>query len=295
MNKKLIVSIAGTVVCFDRFGNGSFWEMWKWKLDPYRTQAEPDVMVCNAPAGKSAAEEAKLLHSEISGFFRRDVLRTLDGGTLWRLARNLSNEVIVQYALSGDCRKVELISDKTDSSGMVAFEHLNQLIPMIFLKQDVLSFHGALLEYEGGCFAVCADSGVGKTTHARLWRECKNALILNGDRSLLRKRCGIWHGFGSPWSGTSGEQVNRSAPLKAIVILERGKENLAVRLNPLDSLTGVLTHVLYPGWDGDSAGKVMELLDELLTDIPVYRLQCRPDTDAVQVLYDAIYGEQNGN
>lgn len=295
MKTDLAASIAGTNLCFDGFGKGGFWEMWQWKLDPYRVSGKADVTVCNAASGETDDEEGKLLHSEISGFFRRDVLGAPDGSTIWRFVWNLSDEVVLQYRLSADCRKVELIADRTNSAGMVAFEYLNQLMPGILLKHDVLTFHGVLLEHEGMCFAVCADSGVGKSTHARLWRDRKNALILNGDRTLLRKREGVWHGYGSPWSGTSGEQVCRSAPLKAIVILKRGEENRVERLNCLDSLTGALAHVLYPGWDGDATNKAMELLDGLLTEIPVYGLHCRPDGEAVQVLYDAIYGDKNGN
>ena len=33
----------------------------------------------------------------------------------------------------------------------------------------------------------------------------------------------------------------------------------------------------------------IDKLNELLCDIPVYRLFCRPDTEAVDVLYRALY------
>ena len=60
---------------------------------------------------------------------------------------------------------------------------------------------------------------------------------------------------------------------------------------------------LYKGFDSahreDHAltviSQAMELLDDLLCNIPAYRLTCRPDAEAVEVLYRAIYGESHGN
>jgi len=293
VNRIQTARIAGTRFLFDHFGKGGFWELWPWKLDPFcvHEEAAAEVVIRNAQSGEVCPETGAVLHSEHAGFFRRDVLRAGDGGSVWRFIRKASDEVVLQYHLSADYRRVTLYVDRTESSGMVAFEYLNQMVPFIQLKHDAITFHGVLLEYEGGCIAVCADSGVGKTTHARLWRDCKNALILNGDRAVLRKNDRGWMGYGSPWSGSSGEQINRCAPLKALVILERGERNLAVRLNPIETLTGVLAHVLFPGWDPELTGKAMDLLDDLLTDVPVFRLRCRPDEEAVQVLYDAVYGE----
>lgn len=164
------------------------------------------------------------------------------------------------------------------------------MVPFVQLNQGALSFHGALVEYAGQAFAVCAPSGVGKTTHARLWRDCKNALILNGDRSVFRKEADGWTAWGTPWSGTSGEQINRSAPLKALVLLERGSENRVRRLPPQAAFRVLFPHLLYPAWDAALTGKALDLLDALLGEIPVYHLACRPDEEAVQVLHREVYG-----
>ena len=64
--------------------------------------------------------------------------------------------------------------------------------------------HGVLMEWQGKGIILTASSGTGKTTHARLWREYENALIINGDRVLIRKEEGQWYAFGTPWSGSSG-------------------------------------------------------------------------------------------
>ena len=286
------VSIAGTGFRFEDFGTDSFWNTWHWKLDTFRAARQstvPDVVIRGAADDKTERDSA-VLSSENSGFFRREVLRTADGGTLWRLVRNVSDEVCLAYRVSADFKEVTLLTDRTASCGAMSFEYLGQMIPFVQLNQSVLSFHGALVEYAGQAFAVCAPSGVGKTTHARLWRDCRNALILNGDRSVFRKEADRWIAWGTPWSGTSGEQINRSAPLRALVLLERGSENHARRLTPQTAFRAMFPHLLYPAWDGELTGKALDLLDELLREIPVYHLTCRPDAEAVQTLCREVFG-----
>lgn len=285
-------SIAGTQILFDHFGGNSRWNTWQWKLDPYRipeqTAAQPDVVIRNGD--HISDSNSGVLSNEHSGFFRREVRRTADGATLWRFVRSASDETYLAYQVSGDYQEVTLQTDRTESDGAVALEYLGQMMPAIQLGQGNLTFHAALVEYAGQSFAVCAPSGTGKTTHARLWRDCKNALILNGDRAVLRKAGDAWNAWGTPWSGTSGEQINRSAPLRALVLLQRGDCNRAERLNPMETFRALFGHLLYPQWDRGLTMKAMDLLDDLLGAVPVYRLTCRPDEEAVEALYRAMYG-----
>ena len=60
-------------------------------------------------------------------------------------------------------------------------------------------------------------------------QDHKNALILNGDRCLCRKKHDVWYAYGMPWSGSSGEYINRRVPISCIVCLNRGL------YNPLDA------------------------------------------------------------
>lgn len=156
-----------------------------------------------------------------------------------------------------------------------------------------LTFHAALVEYRGSAFAVCAASGTGKTTHARLWRDCAGALILNGDRAVCAPTETGWAAFGTPWSGTSGEQIARRAPLRALVVLERAEENTVRRLEPSEAFAALLPHLLYPLWDRALAERALALTDDLLRRLPVYRLRCRPDEQAAAVLRRALWGDED--
>ena len=97
-------------------------------------------------------------------------------------------------------------------------------------------------------------------------------------------RDGKWLCFGTPWCGTSGEYLNRSVPLQAVVILKRGDENRAYKLSGLS----LLSYVVYPAWNRDVTEKMIPILDDFLEKIPVLQLECKADSNAVDVLYKAL-------
>ena len=156
------------------------------------------------------------------------------------------------------------------------------------LAHDGCVFHGVVMEHEGKGILVTARSGVGKTTHTRLWRDCENALILNGDRSLCRRIDGKWYAYGMPWCGTSGEYINRRVPISCIVELRRGETNRVEEVSPFEASMYLLERIFAPVWEPELREKAVDSCRELGSAIPVLRLSCRPDPDSVRVLKQAI-------
>ena len=68
------------------------------------------------------------------------------------------------------------------------------MFPYAVLNHHACVLHGVVMEYEGKGILVTAPAGTGKTTHTRMWRDWKHALILNGDRASA----GSWRAFGMP-------------------------------------------------------------------------------------------------
>lgn len=271
-------------------GGTSFWSTWKWKLDPYIVKSVKesyDISISMIPFG-SQIQVDKLLREEKVGFFSHRVYAAENDDLIWRYERIKNGDIVLSYLIKSSCGEIKLLEDNSNTNGILAFEYLGQIIPYFSAAFDVLSFHGVLMEYEDSGIIISAASGTGKTTHARMWRDIHKALIINGDRSTCKKVNGRWTGFGLPWSGTSGEQINRSVPIKAMVILVRGEENSTKRLTGLDAFIEVMPNMLYSGWDAEMTGKAIDLLDDFLSDIPVIKLYCRPDEEAVAVLKSAL-------
>lgn len=270
-------------VLFQSLPRSPLWPFWGWKLDPFRVDSgTPDITVGYNPqpvnpAGTPVWENAG---TQVC----RQVYALADGRTLWQQTEQTTGALQLQFMMSANRQEITLTRDHSPTAGMGAFEALTFLIYYAFLHRQVLTFHGALVEEGGRGFLLCAPSGEGKTTHARLWRDHKNALILNGDRATCFQKQGQWFGFGTPWCGTSGEYLNRSVPLQAVVLLQRGTEN---RVSAATG-TALLSHVVYPNYDQAATETMLSLLDCLLVKIPVLRLECTPDTGAVDTLYEAL-------
>lgn len=226
---------------------------------------------------------------EKKGFFLWQAWALPEKGVFWGCTRRASGESLLSYRIDRAWSEIVLLEDHSGSGGQMAFEFLGRLLIPCMLKKNRLTFHGVLLEHRGRGIILSAPSGTGKTTHARMWRDDRNALIINGDRAACAKTEGVWTGYGLPWSGTSGEQVNRSVPVFALVVLERGDRNEAVRVtDPLEAFFAVLPQVQYPSWDKDLSGKAMDLLEDFLRSVPVIRLRCLPEPAAVDVLAEAL-------
>lgn len=272
------------------WASAPLWDFLKWKLDQFciKDKKVSDICVeiqnCISEKFILPQDKYQILFKEKRGFFDWIVVRSLNGDLFYSLVRRSRNSRYLLYRVQENGEKIFLLEDKTESNGQAAFEYLGRIIPNVFLQHNMLTFHGVLMEYEGKGIIISADSGTGKTTHARLWRDSRNALIINGDRAVCQKQGNTWIGIGTPWSGTSGEQINRQVNIRVVVVLERDKKNEAEHMTEMEAFGALLPQIQYPAWDVELAGKMMELLGDFLTEIPIIRLKCRPDLDAVNTL-----------
>ncbi len=150
----------------------------------------------------------------------------------------------------------------------------------LLLQHNGLLLHASLIKYNGKAIAFAGPSGVGKSTHANIWKACLGAEIINGDRAALRKGDHGFTAYGSPYAGTSGIYKNDSAPLKAIVILRQAKENNLRQLTPAEAFRHIFPEVSIHRWDKRFTALATDLCLRLLTETPVYLLECLPEESA---------------
>ena len=166
----------------------------------------------------------------------------------------------------------------------------------ILLRHSGLLLHSSFIRYRGKAVLFSAPCGTGKSTQAELWKKYEGADIINGDRSGLRRLdCG-WMVFGLPYAGSSGIYRNESAPLEAVILLRQAEENRLRRLKAVEAFPDLYREITVHRWDRNFVSESTELLQQLLCEIPVYLLECRPDQEAVQLVRDEIFGgnPQNG-
>lgn len=145
--------------------------------------------------------------------------------------------------------------------------------------------HGAVVSVNGSGYMFTAPSGTGKSTHVALWKKYfENAEIINGDKPFIRvDESGVWV-YGMPWAGKEGWQKNVAVPLRGICLLGRGEENRIEPVSPMQVLPYIMRQIHYTD-EPKMAGRTLELLNEMMADVPVYRLECDMSREAAECSY----------
>ncbi len=153
-----------------------------------------------------------------------------------------------------------------------------------------ITFHSSAIAFDGCALLFAAPSGTGKSTQARLWRENypDRAVCINDDTPIIMKKDGVYHAYGSPWAGTSGENNNISAPVKAVVYVERGTENAVRPLVGQEKIVRGLRSVRAQHFPTQTQRQVKILLD-FLSAVPVYELRCDISRGAVEAVKSLLF------
>jgi hypothetical protein len=206
---------------------------------------------------------------------------------LW-IRVNKRNVTHLVFQISSDWNNWRLIYDNSINFGIDSFNELAYIFPYSILNKGGILFHGVVMEWRGIGILVCAHSGVGKTTHTRMWKEHENALIINGDRALCCMDNNKWYTYGCPWNGSSGECLNRKAELKAIVILEQAPINQVATLTPIEGALELIPLAFAPDWEETLMNHAIDTIDDIVQNIPVLKLRCTPDLEAVTTLKNKL-------
>lgn len=171
------------------------------------------------------------------------------------------------------------------ATGIMFYQH--------FLDFDGLRLHSSCVVVDDRAYLFTAYSGTGKSTHTTLWLKQfgDRAYILNDDKPALRLEDGVWYAYGTPWSGKHDLSRNARVPVAGIACLERGENNEIERYSGIGAINAIISQLERP----DSAEcriKLLNLLDKLLAKVPVWRLKCNMDPEAVVVSYEAMSGEK---
>ena len=155
-----------------------------------------------------------------------------------------------------------------------------------------VAIHTSTIVCQSKAILFLGESGTGKSTHTRLWREnIQGAVLLNDDSPILRIIDGEPWIYGSPWSGKTPCYKNESYPLAACVRLSQAPYNQIKRLSVVQGYGA-----LHPSCPPDFAysdelyDSISDTLSSLLSAVPVYHLACLPDADAAHLSHDTIFG-----
>lgn len=157
------------------------------------------------------------------------------------------------------------------------------------VSHDTVLFHGSSLAMDGQGVIFTAVSGTGKSTHTGLWRRCfgQRVEMVNDDKPFLNISDGQVRVFGTPWRGKHRIGSNISAPVRAICVISRSPDNSLEPISRAEAFPLLLQQTYYPE-NPQSILATLKLLERLLDQVPVFRVNCNMDPDAAETAWAGL-------
>ncbi len=185
------------------------------------------------------------------------------------------------------------LTDNRFSNEICESTCLHREIVKGLVKYGVILMHSAVIAVDGIAYVFMAKSGVGKSTHIRLWQKLfgERAVIVNGDKPMFSFAGDTLMVHGSPWKGKEGLGSVMTVPVGGICLLERGEKNRIAPAKEAEVVDKIFHQVLLPT-NTEELMLFMELMNRILKAVPFYRLQCNMETEAALVAYEGMRKEQ---
>lgn len=163
---------------------------------------------------------------------------------------------------------------------------------LMTVGEDTAALHGSCIVHREKAFLFLGESGTGKSTHTRLWREhIAGSRLLNDDSPIVRHEEGSVWVYGSPWSGKTPCYKAERYPLAGCVRLSQAPCNRMRRLGVVQAYAAL--HPSAPpafAYEEALYGGVCSLLEKIVSSVPVYHLACLPDAEAAGLACRTLFG-----
>ncbi len=164
------------------------------------------------------------------------------------------------------------------------------------VHRNTVAIHSSVIVYRGQAVLMLGESGTGKSTHTRMWREhIEGARLLNDDSPIV---CGnadrAADCYGSAWSGKTPCYINARVPIRAFVRLSQAPHNRLRKLSRLESIGALLPSCpLAFSHDKQLFNAVCATVSTILKHTEVYHLECLPNGDAARLVRDTLFESDN--
>ena len=157
-------------------------------------------------------------------------------------------------------------------------------------SKGTIAIHSSCIVADGKAVIFLGESGTGKSTHTRLWREnIPGAVLLNDDSPIVRIIDGTPWVYGSPWSGKTPCYKQERYLLAACVRLSQAPYNKIHKLHVIKGYAAL--HPSCPpefAYDERIYSYISAALGNVLKSVPVYHLECLPDAAAAQLSFETV-------
>lgn len=155
----------------------------------------------------------------------------------------------------------------------------------------IMAIHSSTIVCKRKANLFLGESGTGKSTHTRLWlKNIEGCRLLNDDSPIISVENGRVMVYGSPWSGKTACYHNVGFPVNAFVRLRQEKQNVITKLKVFQAFAALQPSTPPSlSYSDFYSSKVIENLDSILRQVPVYQLGCLPNDEAAHLAYSTLY------
>ncbi len=176
---------------------------------------------------------------------------------------------------------------------MAEYVHAGSIFYTHLIDFGGIMLHASGVVKDGFAYLFSADSGTGKSTHTRLWCEhIDGAYIINDDKPAIRKVNNELFVYGTPFSGKEDLSKNEKVKLGGICLIHRSEENTIERISGKEAIVPILRQTIHR-LSEEKLDKLLKLLDDILSSVPVYKMGCNISRQAALLSYNTMKRTEN--
>ena len=167
---------------------------------------------------------------------------------------------------------------------------LYRKIADLLIEDNIIVFHSSAISVDGNGFLITARSGVGKSTHSKLLEQYigDSFKYINDDKPLLKVDADSFTIYSTPWNGKERRGNNISAPLKAIIFLNRGLTNTYRKIDNKEEIYIKMLSQIYLPKEKYKREKALKIADILLKKVNFYEINVTKDIESAKMTYEEI-------
>jgi len=197
------------------------------------------------------------------------------------------------YTITLTKEDLENESSNSNNGQVYVNEEISALyrrIADLLVEDDIVVFHSSSICIDGNAFLITARSGIGKSTHAKNLSEYigDSFKYINDDKPLLKVNDNDVIVYSTPWNGKERRGNNISAPLKAIIFLNRGETNTYRKINNKEEIYIKMLSQIYLPKEKSKREKALKIADKLLKNINFYEINVTKDIESAKMTYEEI-------
>ena len=215
------------------------------------------------------------------------------GGWLIQMSMTRDSEVCASLKTDTHFANAELVINSQHAA--VRDFAINNATMLLFaftaLKYKALELHASVVVKDEKGYLFLGKSGTGKSTHSRMWQEAfEDAWLLNDDNPVVRiEDDGVWV-YGSPWSGKTPCYKNARARVGAFVRLYQAPQNSITKARPSKAYVEIYGSCSGLKFTEAVRDELYEVIRKVIEAVPVYELECLPNSAAAKVCAAAVRG-----